>query len=191
MSQHLLDNGLTIDCKIPIGWQVLESIPQTIFLNEMNLQNDHLFRLLMHHNDHQTATLELDKQSHHPDLSLLELKVDVLIGLMSEWIKDNKKLPDKNKVWLNANGMEWQSNSLPKLNQQVLVSLYLSQRIPSPICFIGKIDCLRERDNQTTATINFENLEENIQNSLDKYIFSQHRRAIARQKMNPQKPSKR
>jgi hypothetical protein len=123
-------------------------------------------------------------------LSNLETKIDLLILLVSNGIQGLEPLPPSYPCLLGGHDLVWEttpSEDAPINSGEVCVVLFLRPRIAMPLFLPGVLqissipDSLSAAETLVRHHLRFQ-LDERVQESLDRLIFRHHRRAVARRK---------
>lgn len=114
----------------------------------------------------------------------LEAKVDLTMQLMSMLVHQQTPLPPIQIVSLFTDRLCWQTSTLSvAIDQTLLLTLYISGKIPLPLILPAKVIQIRSLDTQQfEITAKFTGLDENTQDWLDRTIFRFHRREIYAQR---------
>ncbi|REH36755.1 atypical PilZ domain-containing cyclic di-GMP receptor [Paraperlucidibaca baekdonensis] len=110
------------------------------------------------------------------ELQRLEAKVDLLLGLMNQLLSQQQDIPQARAVVLNAAALQWQSGAIKaSVGDYVVVSLHVHNAVAMPLSLPLRLtqEGRGELYGLTALT----------QNALDKFLFRQHRRAIAVSRM--------
>lgn len=166
MTVHQDTPGITYQASLPLSWRA-EPAPSAAMLASWRYANISLLRGL--------ATLEsaaLDRE-HDGDsplnktLERLESKLDIALSMLARVTMQNVLLPAPVPVTLSARSVEWLSDlPLPTAQEKVLISLYLSPRLPEPLqlhaevvttasgrCVVHLLDDDEEFDEWMTRTL--------------------------------------
>lgn len=131
--------GITYQASLPLSWRE-EPAPSPAMLAGWRYANIALLRGL--------ATLEAAsvERDHDHDghvakaLERLESKLDIALNLLAHVALRNVDMPAPLAVTLGPRSVEWLSDQpLPAVEQRVLVSLYLSPRLPEPLQLHGRV----------------------------------------------------
>lgn len=114
----------------------------------------------------------------------LEAKVDLSMQLMSMLVYQQTALPAPQTVSFFADRLCWQTdNRAFSLGQSLILTVYISGKIPLPLTLASKIIKINPIDAQNCEiTAQFIGLDENTQDWLDRTIFRFHRREIYAQR---------
>lgn len=166
-----VDEGLVLEEKLPVKLEALESAPDAYRLAGINDANDALLRAHFVLQD----SIDIDEHDEvQQELRRLDLKLNLLIALVGDLLAGQGRLPASVPVRLTPETIRCQAGASAP-DERVLVSLYLNPVIPRPLQLPGLVEAVAEG----TATIVFEGLSQGVRDSLEKFIFRQHRRAVA------------
>ncbi|MEO6699695.1 MAG: PilZ domain-containing protein [Paraperlucidibaca sp.] len=106
------------------------------------------------------------------ELLRLEAKVDLLLGLMNQLLSQQSDIPPACSVSLNAVALQWQAGAIDaSVGDYAVVELHVHNAVAMPLKLPLRII--------STERGGLYGLSALTQNSLDKFLFRQHRRAIA------------
>jgi len=171
--------NITFDDCLPVNWERLEKLPSEGEQHRHTRANEELLQSLLLRDDAPQDSEEVDLISGHEHFKRLETRLDLLLSLVTEMMTADGKLPPAQAVTLGAGGLcvhipEGVSDNLQK-DALLKIQLYLDPTFPRPLTM-----CVQIVDIQAQSfTVSFSLLEERLQDLLDKYVFRQHRRAIA------------
>ena len=111
-------------------------------------------------------------------LERLEFKVDLALSLLSKLLAKNTALPDSYRAFLSAEGMEWISKEAAEPGDEILISAYISPKLPQPLILPARIEAVQREENGTRIHAIFTHLNEETQDWLSRTVFMYHRRAI-------------
>jgi len=179
-SQNSLLEGITFNDYLPMDWEVLAELPGEGEQYRHHRTNEELLQNLLLRDE--TSSREIDEAemgSSHEQFKRLETRLDLLLSLVTEMLANNTHLPARHTITLGKHGLcvQIEGDAMVSLKKGTLlkIRLYPDPHFPRPLIF-----CARLVDVQLqNFTVNFCPLEERLQDQLDKYIFRQHRRAVA------------
>lgn len=179
-SQTPLLEGITFNDYLPMDWEVLTSLPGAGEQHRFSRANEELLQnLLLTDEARCQEGEEADAISGHEPLKRLETRLDLLLSLVTEMMVNNSRFPAQYAVTFGAHGLCVQvgDDVVASLERSMLlkIRLYPDPHFPRPLILYTRLVDVQEKN----FTVHFFSLEERLQDSLDKYIFRQHRRAIA------------
>ena len=172
--------GITYTDTLPIAWEQLAELPSEGELQRYYRNNEELLQNLLFRDD----ALSHDSEKEDEDSALehfkrLESRLDLLTSLVSEMLSQNGQLPPRHTVTLSGQGLSVQTDQtdLTAENRAPLlkISLYLDPHFPRPLTLFGQSSEVQPE----IFIVRFKPVEGRLQDLLDKYLFRQHRRAIA------------
>jgi len=111
-------------------------------------------------------------------LERLEFKVDLALSLLSKLLAQNTDLPASYRAFLSAEGMEWISKEAAEQGDEIVISAYISPKLPQPLILPARIEAVRREETGTRIHATFTHLNEETQDWLSRTVFRYHRRAI-------------
>ena len=112
-------------------------------------------------------------------LERLEFKIDLTLNLVARLLTQNTALPPATPLFLSATGMEWIcSGKPPTQGGDILISAFISPKLPQPLMLPAKIAAARQEIDGTRIYATFTHLSEEAQDWLSRTVFRYHRRAI-------------
>lgn len=168
---------LTLEMYVPIEIKPLLNSLSSSELSAIATNNEHILTsmiTLQKISPPQTGDQDLDRVFHNMDM-----KINLILELLTHIQSQNQELPDKSRIALNANRLYFNFDENPVLEQgvEVSINLYLEPKISMPLTFIGIV-----RTNRDTTQQEFQfciDITTNMHKSLDlleRFIFTLHRR---------------
>ena len=111
-------------------------------------------------------------------LERLEFKVDLALSLLSKLLAKNTALPDNYRAFLSAEGMEWICKEAAEQGDEIVISAYISPKLPQPLILPARIEAVQREETGTRIHAAFTHLNEETQDWLSRTVFRYHRRAI-------------
>lgn len=178
-TQHSLMEGISYSDRLPVTWEILSGLPSDGECHRLNRANEELLQHLLLLDEAPQDTEEKEEGGGQEHIIRLEAKIDLLLGLVTEMMAGNGNLPERHDVTLGAHGIIVQGGPVEvkalKVGMPLRVRLYLAPQFPRPLELFGNVAATQGED----FTVTYNPLEEGLQSLLDKYVFRQHRRAIA------------
>lgn len=146
-------------------------------------RNSHLFRLY-YYLDHKRSDLRTDESEDHvEDIHRLEFKLDYLIDLVSSLIKIGDSLPEETPVVLTTETLRWRREASDLAPGDWLqLNLYLPGIYTRPVEFYGQLIETKAVESTHECQMTICSSQEKGADWLDRLIFREHRREIARLK---------
>jgi hypothetical protein len=110
----------------------------------------------------------------------VEAKLDMVLGLLSTMLKKELDIPAACGTRLTAMGVEWLCREVPpELDDPVWISLYLDPRLPTALQLPARVVSVDTSGGDCVVLCRFAQVEEGVQQLLEKMIFRHHRRQVA------------
>lgn len=174
-----LGAGLHYEDRLPLRWQ--PAIPPVADggLSHVDEANAEFLRVMAAIEEHFPEPAEEHPEIAH-EMRRLESKVDLLLSMVSRLLVRQRPLPEAVPLRLSATGIEWLSSQAPAEGDHVQLELYLCRDFPLPLLLTGKVMQVTAEASSRRITVIFEGLGVTVRDWVDKIIFRQHRRRIAR-----------
>ena len=174
----LFDEGLVYHADVPLTWRRLVA-DQSATPEALNLNNEQTLRLLAAVEEFYPDGAEEHSQNH--EYARLELKLNLLLELVSELLAAQRSLPPSRPLRINAHGVEWNhiDGDVPQVGDHLLVEVFMSLEVPRPLRLIGKVQQVQAAADEAIVTASIEQMSETVVDLLEKFIFRRHRRSIA------------
>jgi len=175
--------GLTFTDNISIAWNPVDYQPDEAHLALVNESNDSFLRAVSAIGEFSREIPEEDPGISQ-EIARLDLKVNLLLDLVGQLIYKQLNIPEKSRVTVSGNEIEWQASDTPEPGLTVFVQAYIQHGTPKPLCFYGKVVSSQEDHDSGRARVRYVGLCGSAQSWLEKLIFRHHRREIAFKKLN-------
>jgi len=170
--------GLDFTDNISIGWKKVDFRPDDAHLALVNESNESFLRAVSAIGEFSMDNAE-DAVGISQEILRLDLKVNLLLDLVSQLIYKQLDIPGMSRVTISSGEIEWQCENVPEPGQMVFVDAYIQHGTPKPLCFYGKVVSDQQEYNSGLARVRYFGLAGSAQSWLDKLIFRHHRRAVA------------
>ena len=111
-------------------------------------------------------------------LERLEFKIDLTLSLVAKLLAQNAVAPSTCPVFVSAEGMEWICKEAATVGDDIVISAYISPKLPQPLVLPAKIQAVQQETGGTRIYATFTHLGEEAQDWLTRTVFRYHRRAI-------------
>ncbi len=108
----------------------------------------------------------------------LEAKVDVMLDMLGRLLAERIEIPPEHALTLRADGLEWLDRSAPAAGSEVVISLYLSPKLPQPLSLTASVQSCTQEDDATRVHCVFTHLNAELTDWLERTVFRYHRRAV-------------
>lgn len=174
-----LDNGLLLSASLRLGLQVIETLPPVAEREALARQNERVLRGLLALEE--SPERGEDEEGLHPELQRLDLKLGLLMELVGELLGRELDQPPFRALRFNAHGLACELDTAPPPPGSLLaLELYLHDSLPRPLRLYGEV--LPHGPDSDNLLVAFRDLPDTLADLIEKYIFRQHRREIARRR---------
>lgn len=169
--------GLIFKGALPLVLKKLQARPDDYEQSRANRSNEILLKSGLLFNDHQ------DLDEYHelsPFLIKQDLKLNLLLDLMSDLVKSSSDFPAACSVQMTPDSLVLEKNKNDEGLQKgdiVGLEIYLVAEMPKPLSLYGILE-----KTDPKWRIDFFAMEQQVSDQLEKIIFRFHRRRIAQQK---------
>ena len=111
-------------------------------------------------------------------LERLEFKIDLTLSLVAKLLTQNAVLPSTCPVFVSAEGVEWICKETAAEGEDILISAYISPKLPQPLVLPAKIKAIQPEPGGTRVYATFTHLSEEAQDWLSRTVFRYHRRDV-------------
>lgn len=113
------------------------------------------------------------------ELQRLEGKIDLLLGLVSQFILKDQPLPAAAKCRIGGQGLEWTGDDSPDVGEVILVTLVLNPRYPCPVSLPASVTQVLAVPEGHQIKAEFLPMPEDVQDRLERFVFLHHRKQVA------------
>lgn len=171
-----MSKGLAIELTLPFCWseKALHDCQAVQSGNQM------VYAMLAGYDDKAGSTTT-ERQPLHPELALIEAKLNVVLALLTHVVHQQTPLPAPLLLELSASHVAWQATAtviqtlIPA--QSLVLTLHLDPRIPLPIHLCAQVESVAT-DGQ--VCVQLQHHDETQADAWERWLFRQHRRLIAR-----------
>lgn len=111
-------------------------------------------------------------------LERLEFKIDLTLSLVAKLLTQQAVLPPACRVFISTEGMEWICRNSVEEGENIVISAYISPKLPQPLVLPAKIKAVQTEPEGTRVYATFTHLSEEVQDWLSRTVFRHHRRAL-------------
>jgi len=170
-----LAENLHLEMPLALRWRQMSEGESVSCFTAQNILALQFIEAMPEHSN--TVTEKID--SHHADLHRIEQRLDLLLGLVGQLLVQQTKPPPLRNVILATAGVCWQESAPASVGDVLLLELFLHMRT-HPMCLAGTVTEVLHRDNHEFSVVRFAKLDLTLAELLEKWVFRQHRRAVAR-----------
>ena len=177
MDNVFIQEGVSYPATLPISWRK-ESNPGADELATWMYANVTLLRAL--------ASIEAMQPEKEGELGSgagkvlerLEFKIDLALNLISQLLAQNTSAPPACPALVSAKSVEWICQGAPAQDEDILISLYISPKLPQPLTLPAKVIAVRNEEGASRIYATFTHLSDEAKDWLTRTVFRHHRRAI-------------
>lgn len=176
--QETASGGLAFTDNISITWKAIDYQPDSSHLALVNESNESFLRAVSAISEFSKEVTE-DSQGLAQEVARLDLKLNLLLDLVSQLIYKQLDIPEMSQVTISSSEIEWEGKSIPEPGQTVFLQVYIQRGTPKPLCFYGEVVSTSDDYSAGRAKVRYVGLLGSAQTWLDKLIFRHHRREVA------------
>ncbi|MDH5189970.1 MAG: PilZ domain-containing protein [Gammaproteobacteria bacterium] len=171
---------LIVEGAFALHWKSLPGEPQQIQFARNNASNETILRSVAAIEEYRGTTVQDDQTGVEADIARLDNKLNVLLGMVSELIKQQRDIPEAVPVLLSVQAIEWWSENTPTLDEFIQLELYVNPSYPSPLLLTGKVEMVENLEEGIFhVVVNFVGINEAVIDQFERFIFRHHRRGVA------------
>ncbi|MCP5195794.1 MAG: PilZ domain-containing protein [Gammaproteobacteria bacterium] len=173
---------------LPLAWQALPRLPEPEELQHLEQTNLHilhiLFALDIHAGDHADDPMASSGAS---ELKRLDFKVSLLLEIVGQLFSRQHATPPEHLLTLTIHDLIWRTETRSTVGTPIRLELYCNLSYPRPLILHAHVNEIisTENDHQIRAILH--QPSEPLREALERYIFLQHRRAVANRRGNSQR----
>jgi len=180
-------SGLVFTGRLPLAWCELPTLPDEVELRELERANlavlSTLFALDIHAGDHSDDPAAFANAS---ELKRLDFKVSLLLELVGQMFARQQHIPPERLLTLAVDSLSWPADAPLPPDGLLQLELYCNLSYPRPLILPAQVvETSPLRDTGWPIQARFHAPSPALQEALERYIFLQHRRAIASQRRHP------
>jgi hypothetical protein len=176
-SMTRMTDAPSYEAALPLQWQALEAAPDPLTLERLGDDNLRVLSAVVTLSEQRGASATSGDETTAVDVEIARLhqKLNLLVDLVALLVSQQAPQPPARSVRVSWLGLRW---SDPEAKGLGLVQLRLHSGVPQPFVWPARIE---SRDGDS-INARFEPMPEACQAALERYVFLQHRRAIAGQR---------
>ncbi|ROR34924.1 PilZ domain-containing protein [Inmirania thermothiophila] len=165
--QEGLGAGVVHRARIPLRWRAApdDAVPDA-------QTNARVLRLALALDEWPRRGEPADEPGADPALARIERRLDLILELMGLWLAREGGAPPPRAVAWRLDALRWEGDGRPAPGQRVFVELVLDPRLPAPLVLAGRAG--------GDGTVILEPAPPPVAELLERYLFRQHRRTVAR-----------
>lgn len=176
-SEEAMNDAICLDGRLPAVCRRVGSYWSDAELAMLNEGNLLLLEALLLMDSQRVVDVD-DTAGYHQDLLRLEAKTDLLITMVSRLLNRQEGRPPLAAVVLSSQALVWVDGLVGAVDGLCEVDLYLSPLAAAPLTLTGRLT--------EPGRLQLTGIGPALQSALEKYLFRQHRRAVADARNNRQ-----
>lgn len=175
-----VSSGLVFAGRLPLAWREAPALPDEAELRDLEQANltilHTLFALEIHAGDFGDDPAALTNAT---ELKRLDFKVSLLLELVGQLFARQQAIPPECPLTLQVTGLSWSAAIAPPTGALLRLELYCNLGYPRPLILHAWVAETSPSANGYQIQATFHTPSEALQEALERYIFLQHRHAIA------------
>ena len=121
------------------------------------------------------------------EIKRLDAKLNLLMGWVGQILLQQQAVPTPQSVRLSSGGLQFFCDDVEGLceNDNLYLEMFLESRYPQAFVTVAKVIQIKPQAGNNEVLVRFQELSEQNQQWLDKYVFQLHRRQVAFSKKKP------
>ncbi len=132
--------------------------------------------------DYYAPSLDIDEASAiSQEFQRLDAKLNVMMQMLGRLLARDIPLPLPRQVVLQSGKLHWlcaDSDNMPTIGTDLEIDLYLKQQFPFPLTFAVQVSSIESG----WVSCDFAIQNDELSDSIERYVFRAHRRQIAKNK---------
>ena len=183
MGRRLSDfhgDSLLFEGAFALRWKTLPDLPKQIRFARQNAGNETILRSVSAMEEYRGSTGQDEETGVEADIARIDNKLNVLLSMVSELIKQQRDIPEAVPVLLSVQAIEWWSEMAPDADEYIQLELHINPSYPSPLLLTGKVEMVESLgEGISHVVVNFMGMNAAVIDQFEKFIFRHHRRGVA------------
>ncbi len=162
---------------VPVEWELLEQPIDAALQQRYRHDNAILLQGLLVVDEQPVIEHDEEYSALGQELQRIDHKLNLILELLSQTLRSWRSLPPPVPIRLTVDGVEWRCDQELPAGQPILLRLYLSPVFPNPFVATGIVQPGR---GDGAVSVCFDELGGPVGEALEKLVFRQHRRRVAR-----------
>jgi hypothetical protein len=170
--------GVVMEASLPLRCHGVDASGEPFVTAQRQQSNEDVLRLIYGLGEHRHELAE-EHAALAEEISRIDFKLNLVLELVTQLLQQHIQLPPSLPVRLGSGHIEWQSRQAPEPSTVLDLELYLDVRYPRPVWLRARVLGTRQVEGVSWIQAEFQDMDEIVQDWLEKLIFRYHRRAIA------------
>jgi hypothetical protein len=177
---HPLKDHLVCSQQIALRWHKLDKPLSDAQWCRIQTDNNKLMEVLVSSEDVAEMEQSTDKDS-AKEIKKLDAKLNLLMAWIGQIILEKQALSPAQTVSLSAKGLQFHSDDTGALseNDNLYMELFLEPHYPQAFIALATVVQIIPGIEENDVLVKFQDINEQNQSWLDKYVFQLHRRHVA------------
>lgn len=174
-------SGLSFRDNISLAWKAVDYEPDAQHLALVSESNEAFLKAVAAIGEPSPEVGE-DSPGIWQEVARLDLKLNLLLNLVSQLVYSQLDVPDVTEVTVSGNGITWTADPAPTPGSVLFLEVYIQRGTPKPLCFYGRVVSDDKDLAAGVARVEYLGLSDATHGWLEKLIFRHHRRQVAFEK---------
>lgn len=166
-------NGLQCTLRLPFAWRRLDDVNRANLPRAFELNRSLLEALALIEQPQSVG--EAHDQKHW---ARIETKLDLALNLLGLVLSAQRPAPAPQHLRLSQFDVSWLDEAGPEPGSDILVMLHASSRLPLHLSLPARVTALHTEPDGLRVQASFEDLPEELRESLAQWVFREHRREV-------------
>jgi hypothetical protein len=173
------DNALVHEDSLPVSWQGLGAAPHPGELQRLNASALHVLQAALAWDE--LPALDTEEEAGVPtqELLRLETKLNLVLELLSELVRQQGLMPRPVPVRVTAEGIGFETHDGLAPGDHLLLSIYLVAGTPKALTLPAVAQAVERQGDAYRVHARFVDLTAGVRDLLEKLLFRFHRRRVA------------
>ncbi len=165
---------------VPVEWERLQQPVDVALQKSREHDNAVLLQGLLVMDEQPMVEHEEELSAFGQELQRIDYKLNLVLELLTQTLRSWRRLPSPVPVELCVDGVSWCSGEELSVGERVAVKIYLSPVFPNPFVTSGEVTSVEGEREGYRIAVRFDGLGSQVRDALEKMVFRQHRRDVAR-----------
>ena len=168
--------------RLPVAWEVLDEPPDQARLDRANHGGLALVQATLHWSEHLAVEAVDEDTPLLQEVARLEFKVNLLLEMVARLVERDLPMPPAVPVALSSERLVWWTDAPPPADSRLWLSVYVLPGVPRPLELSARVVDVAAEEGVHRVEATLPDLSLALQDVIEKLVFRQHRRRIARER---------
>jgi hypothetical protein len=170
--------GVSYQDRLPVAWRVLNEPLTDAERIKLDARNEDVLRIVLSLDEPLSESGE--EGPAHGEIQRLDFKLNLILDLVSQIFSRHAALPEHARITLAGQWLEWTAARSIPVGTTLALDIYLHDKYPQPVVLMGDVVSVSAaEEGGYTVRIDLMPVGESTQDVFEKFVFRQHRRAVA------------